>query len=161
MISMIVAIDRNNAIGRGGDQLAYISADLKHFKAVTSGHTIVMGRKTSNALPKGTLPNRRNIVITRNADCHIEGAEIVHSVDEAIEITRNDDVYVIGGGEVYRQFMPKAERLYVTEIDEQFEDADTFFPTIDMQEWLLIEEGEWQIDEKSGLQFRFKTLIRK
>ncbi|MCQ2226766.1 MAG: dihydrofolate reductase [Bacteroidales bacterium] len=161
MISMIVAIDRNNAIGRGGDQLAYISADLKHFKAVTSGHTIVMGRKTSNALPKGTLPNRRNIVVSRNADCHIEGAEIVHSVDEAIEITRNDDVYVIGGGEVYRQFMPKAERLYVTEIDEQFEDADTFFPTIDMQEWLLIEEGEWQTDEKSGLQFRFKTLIRK
>lgn len=161
MISMIVAIDRNNAIGRGGDQLAYISADLKHFKAVTSGHTIVMGRKTSNALPKGTLPNRRNIVITRNADCHIEGAEIVHSVDEAIEITRNDDVYVIGGGEVYRQFMPKAERLFVTEIDEQFEDADTFFPSIDMQEWLLIEEDEWQIDEKSGLRFRFKTLIRK
>lgn len=161
MISMIVAIDRNNAIGRGGDQLAYISADLKHFKAVTSGHTIVMGRKTSNALPKGTLPNRRNIVITRNVDCHIEGAEIVHSVDEAIEIMHGDDVYVIGGGEIYRQFMPKAERLYVTEIDEQFEDADTFFPTIDMQEWLLIEEGEWQTDEKSGLQFRFKTLIRK
>lgn len=159
-ISMIVAIDSNNAIGKNGDQLAYISADLKHFKEITTGHTVVMGRKTSDALPKGILPNRRNIIITRSHEFQRNGAEIAHDVQEVINMTHNDDeVIVMGGGEIYRQFLPIATTLYITEIDYSFQDVDTFFPPIDNQ-WAIDSQSEWFTDEKTSLNFRFVKYIR-
>lgn len=162
MISLIVAIDKRNAIGLNGDQLAYISNDLKHFKAVTQHHTIVMGRKTSNALPKGVLPNRRNIVLTRDKQWHCEGAEIAHDINQVLEMIRDDDeVFIIGGGELYNSFMPYAQRLYITHIDHTFPDADTFFPTIDTQRWCEVADktSEMFNDEKTGLNYCFKEYI--
>ena len=160
-ISIIVAVDSNMAIGRAGDQLAYISDDLKHFKALTSGHTVVMGRKTSDALPKGVLPNRRNIIVTRSNTFQREGAETVHSVDEALAlIADGDEVFIMGGGEIYRQFMPVANTLYITEIDYKFNDVDTFFPRIDEAEWHVTEHSEWQCDPKTSLTYRFITYKR-
>ncbi len=162
MISMIVAVDGHMAIGRAGDQLVYISADLKHFKATTQGHTIVMGRKTSDALPKGVLPNRRNVVVTRSATWHREGADVARDIDEAIAMTRNDgEVFVIGGGEIYRAFLSKAQKLYVTHIDHVFAEADTFFPQIDASIWRQDSLSELMTDEKSGLAFRFATYVRR
>ena len=158
---MIVAVDGNMAIGRQGDQLAYISDDLKHFKALTTGHTVVMGRKTSDALPKGVLPNRRNIIITRSTSFQREGAEIAHSVEDVEALIANDEqLFVMGGGEVYRQFLPLANTLYITEIDYKFPDVDTFFPKVNVTEWEMAESSEWQCDPKSHLTYRFITYKR-
>ncbi len=155
-ISMIVAIDRNGAIGKNGDQLVYISADLRHFKEITSGHTIVMGRKTSDALPKGTLPNRRNIIITRSTTWQREGAEVAHSVDDVLNmIAPHEELFVIGGGEIYNAFMPHATHLYVTEIDIEATNPDTYFPNIDKNKWKKTQTSEWFNDEKNNVRFRF------
>lgn len=161
-LSMIVAVDEQMAIGKGGDQLAYISADLKHFKSTTQGHTVLMGRKTSEALPKGTLPNRRNIVITRNYDWQCAGAEVAHSLADALALCASDDeVFVIGGGELYQQCMPLANKLYITHIQHTFAEADTFFPMIDSDLWQVTSQSETFTDEKTGLRFLFECLIRK
>lgn len=160
-IAMIVAIDRNGAIGKNGDQLIYISADLKHFKATTSGHTVVMGRKTSEALPKGILPNRRNIIITRSQAWSRDGAEVAHSVAETINMTtENEQIFVIGGGEIYKQFMPISNKLFVTEIDMEATNPDTFFPTIETSQWNKISTSEWLVDEKTNIRFRFVEYVR-
>lgn len=161
-IAMIVAIDRNNAIGKGGDQLVYISEDLKHFKATTTGHTVLMGRKTSDALPKGVLPNRRNIIITRSLSWQHEGADIAHSVEEAIGMIGDDEmVFVIGGGAIYKTMMPYAEMLYVTEIDKAFEEADTYFPVIDGEEWQMSNVSDWMNDDKNDVRFRYVEYQRR
>lgn len=155
-IAMIVATDRNGAIGKNGDQLIYISADLKHFKATTSGHTVVMGRKTSEALPKGILPNRRNIILTRSLSWRQEGAEIVHTPAEVLSITDHDEqIFVIGGGEIYSIFMPLAQRLVVTELDFVADTPDTYFPTISPEQWAVVSTSDWQTDEKNNVRFRF------
>lgn len=160
-ISMIVAVDENFAIGRSGDQLAYISADLRHFKQLTTNHTIIMGRRTSDALPKGILPNRRNIIITRQANWQCNGAEIVHSVDEAVQLCKNDEeTFVIGGGELYKQFLPIANTLYITRIEYSFDNVDTYFPKIEPQDWQLVDRSETMADEKTGLQFSFCKYLR-
>lgn len=153
---MIVATDKNGAIGKNGDQLIYISDDLKHFKAITSGHTVVMGRKTSEALPKGILPNRRNIILTRSTTWEQEGAEIVHIDIDVLAITNSDEqVYVIGGGEIYKLFMPFAQRLFVTEIDMIAESPDTYFPPINSNDWKIVNTSDWLVDEKSNVRFRY------
>lgn len=128
-VHIIVAIDRANAIGRAGDQLFYIKEDLRHFKELTMGHPIIMGRKTFEALPKGALPGRRNIVVTRNAAYQAPGAEIAPSVEGAIDLCADTDrVYIIGGAQIYAQALPPANVLHITEIDATVSDADTFFP---------------------------------
>ena len=158
---MIVAIDKNNGIGKGGDQLVYISDDLKHFKATTTGHTVIMGRKTSNALPKGVLPNRRNIVVTRSREWSHEGAETAHSVEEALSmIDRDEEAFVMGGGEMYKAFMPFADRLIVTTIDKAYDGVDTYFPVID-DRWQLTEASEWHHDDKNDVNFRYVQYNRK
>lgn len=155
MISIIVAIAENNAIGRQGDLLCHISADLKHFKAVTTGHTVVMGRATYLSLPRRPLPNRRNIVLTTGT-APIEGAEVVHSIDEALAAVQGEEeAFVIGGGQVYRQMLPMADRLYITHIDATFPDADTFFPAIDPEEWTLVSEEKYGSDESNPYPYRF------
>jgi dihydrofolate reductase len=158
-IAIIVAIDNENAIGREGDQLAYISGDLKRFRQLTTGNAILMGRKTFEALPKGALPNRRNIVLTRNKKRQFPGCEVAHSIDEAIELIQNNEkLFIIGGGEIYKAFMPLSETLIVTRIHHTFEDADTWFPKTDAVGWKMSEsEGPFS-DEKSGYRYSFETL---
>lgn len=161
ILSMIVAIDQNNGIGKGDDQLAYISADLKRFKALTTGHTILMGRKTFEALPKGALPNRRNIIITRQNDYVAPGADVVHSVSEALDICKNDKrIFVIGGGEIYKIFLPETQELYLTVIEHCFKEATVFFPEINMDDWTVTNEEGPFIDERSQLQYFYKNFQR-
>lgn len=129
VVSMIAAVARNGAIGKDGNQPFFIKDDLQHFKQLTLGHPIIMGRKTFEALPKGALPGRRNIVLTRNAAFHAPGAEVVSTPEQALALCAEaDEVFIIGGGEIYRLFMPLAQRIYLTEIDAEVPDADTFFP---------------------------------
>ena len=161
-ISIIVAITRNNAIGRSGDLLFHISEDLKQFKAVTMGHPIIMGRKTFESFPNGALPGRRNIIITRQEDYSANGIELVNSLQSAIDaVTDTDEAFVIGGGEIYRQALPLCSRLYLTEIDAEIADADTFFPEINREEWEIINQSEIKEDPRTGTQFRFTCLSRK
>lgn len=164
IISIIVAIASDGAIGRGGDLLFPISADLKRFKAITMGHPIIMGRKTFESFPKGPLPGRLNIVVTRNADYRPEGAVTAHSLDEAINAamaTGTDEAFVIGGAQIYEQAMAHAHRLYLTRIDAYAPDADAFFPDINAEEWSETEASPCQIDPRSGLSYRFVCLSRK
>ncbi len=155
MISIIAVIDSNSAIGKDGDQLAYISGDLQRFKSLTKGHPVVMGRRTNEALPKGALPMRRNIVLTRNELWRNDAVEIVHDKAQALEACAGADAFVIGGGAVYELFMPDAQRLYITEIDFAFDGADTFFPAIPVGQWRVGRTSEWMTDEKTGLRYRF------
>ena len=162
ILAMIVAIDQRNGIGKGDDQLAYISADLKRFKALTTGYTILMGRKTFEALPKGALPNRRSVVITRQTDYVAQGVDVVTSLDQALDICVGDEkVFVIGGGEIYKTFLPQTDELYLTQIDHTFSEATVFFPEINMKEWTIAnEEGPFR-DEKTQLNYSYQNLIRK
>ncbi len=162
ILSMIVAIDQNNGIGKGDDQLAYISADLKRFKALTTGHTILMGRKTFEALPKGALPKRRNVVITRQADYTAPGAEVVHSLEDALKLFSGDEkVFVIGGGEIYKTFLPDTDELFLTIIDYTFEEATVFFPEIYREEWTIVNEEGPFIDEKTQLRYSYQNLRKQ
>ncbi len=162
ILSMIVAVDQQNGIGKGDDQLAYISADLKRFKALTTGHTILMGRKTFEALPKGALPNRRNVVITRQSDYEARGADVVHSLDEALRGCEDDDkVFVIGGGEIYKTFLADTNELFLTLIEHTFEEATVFFPAINKEEWLIVNEEGPFLDEKTQLTYSYQNLRRR
>lgn len=154
-LSLIVAVAENDAIGKNNDLLWHISADLKHFKALTTGHCIIMGRKTYESFPKRPLPNRRNIVITNNMDYCEEGCEVVHSVEEAIALCKDDEQsFVIGGATVYRQFLPLVNKIYLTKVFATFE-ADTFFPEIDLSQFEQTAASEVFTDEKSGLRYQF------
>lgn len=127
--SAVVATDLNGAIGLNGQLIYPISEDLKHFKKITSGHTVILGRKTLETFPrKRPLPNRRNLILTHHTDFSCEGAEIFHSIEQVISAVKNDDeVFVIGGASVYQQFEPLLKRIYLTRILTAFESADTFF----------------------------------
>ncbi len=160
-IAIIAAIDSQNAIGKGGDQLAYISSDLKRFKQLTSGYAIVMGRKTFEALPKGALPNRLNIVVSRNKDLQLPCCVVVPSTKEAVEAAKNyTKLFVIGGGEIYKTFLPFSNKLYLTIIHYSFDGADTWFPQWAAEEWHCTEKSEVFTDEKSGLRYHYETLER-
>ena len=133
-ISIIVAVDRNWAIGNRGDQLFYIREDLRHFKELTFGHPIIMGRKTFEALPRGPLPGRRNIVVSRRGDYHPEGVEVAASLEDAIALCADaPEVFIIGGAQIYRQAFPIATDIYLTQIDAAAPEADTFFPTLEVE----------------------------
>ena len=161
-ISIIVATAQGNAIGRKGDLLFHISADLRRFKEITMSHPIIMGRKTFESFPKGPLPGRENIVITRQSDYHHDGITVVSSFSDALTAANGvDEAFIIGGGEIYREAMNHATTIYLTEIDAKVEDADTFFPTINPQEWEESEVGEWITDERSGVRYRFICLSRR
>ncbi|MDE6301510.1 MAG: dihydrofolate reductase [Muribaculaceae bacterium] len=160
-VEIIVAVGRDGAIGRRGDLAFHIREDLRRFKQLTMGHPVIMGRKTFESLPKGALPGRRNVVISSNPDYTAEGAEVVHSLKEAVELcTGSEKVFIIGGGQVYAQAMPLAERLHLTRIDADTPDADTFFPEIDSETWHETERSE-QASDPSGLTYRFITLEKK
>ena len=160
-ISIIVAIGERNEIGKNNGLLCYLPADLKHFKELTTGHTVVMGRKTFEALPKGALPHRKNIVLTRNKDLSFDNCLIYSSLFEVIDNEKdNDEMFIIGGGELYRQALALANKLYLTKIHAEFENADTFFPEIDYSEWVEVSREEHKADEKNPYDYTFLLLIK-
>lgn len=163
MLSIIVATASNNAIGKDNNLLWHISEDLKRFKEITSGHKILMGRKTFESLP-GILPNRPHIVLTRdnNFKVNSDKVTVIHNLDEVINNYKDSDeeIFIIGGGEIYNLLMPYANKLYLTKIKKEF-DADTYFPQIDINEWEVIHKSDDKTDEKSGLIFEFIDFIRK
>lgn len=133
-LSIIVAIAKNRAIGKNNELLWHISEDLKHFKSVTMGCPIIMGRKTYESIGR-PLPGRRNIVISRDTCIDISGCECFNSIDDAVNACKSEDkVFIIGGGDIYRQTLPLADRLYLTVVDREYE-ADIFFPEINMKDW--------------------------
>ncbi len=153
MISIIVAIADNRAIGKNNDLLWHIPADLKRFKRITSGHPVIMGRRTYESLPKRPLPNRRNIVITDIPGERFEGCEMAYSIDEAAALCHpGDENFVMGGASVYRQFLPITDRLYLTVVHKAFE-GDVFFPEIDFSKWKLMESEHFPPDEVNSFSY--------
>lgn len=162
MLSIIVAIGENNIIGGDNKLLWHIPNDLKRFKEITSGHTIVMGRKTFQSLPK-TLPNRYHVVITRDESFKFpdKNVEVVYSVDDIIRRykTSKEEVFVIGGGEIYKQLLPHCERIYLTKVKKAFE-GDTYFPDIDETQWKVNEVTAGILDDKNKIPHEFITLTK-
>lgn len=161
-ITIIAAMTRDGGLGRKGELLYRISADMKHFKAVTAGKPIVMGRKTFESFPNGALPGRQNIVITSDRSYDAPGISVAHSCDEALSMAGYaEEVMVIGGGEVYRQMMTKASVLELTVIDADAPaDTDTFMPAINFDEWTCGSMTEPVTDPKSGVSYRFVRYVR-
>ena len=158
-MNVIVAVDRNWAIGRDGDQLVYLSADLKRFKALTMGHAVVLGRKTLATFPGGRpLPGRRNLVLSRQAGLRAEGAEICPGM-AGLCAAAPEDAFVVGGESVYRALLPRCDTAYVTKIDAAYP-ADAWFPNLDEDpEWAVAEEeGPF---EEGGVSFRYLTYRRR
>lgn len=155
-LQLVVAIDEQGGIGKNNQLLWHLPADLKHFKEITSGHPIIMGRKTYDSIGK-PLPNRRNIVITRQKDLHIEGAEVVNSLAEAIDLVKDEKLaFIIGGAEIFKASLPLVNQIHLTIVHHTF-DADTFFPEINPAEWLELSKEEHQPDEKNAFPYTFIT----
>lgn len=152
-INIIAAVAKNRAIGKDNKLVYWLPNDLKRFKALTTGHTILMGRKTFDSLPKGALPNRRNVVVSRSVT-ELPGCDCYASIEEALKsCSPEEDVYVIGGESIYRQIMPLADRLCLTEIDDITEGADAFFP--EFTGWKEVEREDHGIDEKHHYRYSF------
>jgi len=158
MISLIAAIGKNNELGKGNTLLWHMPADMKHFIKTTALHAVIMGRKTFESIGK-PLPNRRNIVITRDANYHAKGVEIVHSLAGALDLFPNQDeeIFVIGGAEIYKQTMPIADKLYITHIDAEDSGADSFFPEIIPIVWNEVSHEEHQADKKNPFAYTFSV----
>ena len=159
-VTIIAAVARDGAIGIKGDTPFHISADLRRFKELTMGHPLVMGRKTFESLPGGALPGRRNIVVSRNGAWQAPGAERFDTIEEAIAACGDAEIMIIGGGEIYRQAMPLADKLLLTVIDANVPDADTHFPAISPDEWAVTEESAPHTDPRSGAGYQFVTYKR-
>lgn len=159
MISLIAAVAQNRAIGFQNRLLYWLPNDLKRFKALTTGHTIIMGRRTFESLPKGALPNRRNIVLSSQA-LQLSGAEVFSSLSQALAACDADeDIYIIGGASVYEQAMPLANRLCLTEIADTPDEADAFFPDYRNGQWSEACVEEHQPDERHAHSYRFVDYI--
>lgn len=160
-IHIIVALAQNRAIGYQNKLIYYLPNDLKHFKELTTGHTIVMGRKTFESLPKGALPNRRNIVLSRNKAYSPEGTEIFSSLEEALSsCQKGERVFIIGGEAVYAKALPLANELNLTYIEATPETADAFFPEINLDDWKEIKREVHEADEKHRQSYAFVDYIR-
>jgi len=160
-ISIIVAVGKNYEIGLNNELLWHLSDDLKRFKKFTSGHTVIMGRNTFLSLPKGALPNRRNIVISDNTEDDFPACEMADSIEAALKLTENEaECFVMGGGMIYKQMLPLAKRLYLTRVHKDFK-ADTWFPEIDASEWTEVETEKVPSGEKNEFDSSFHLLERK
>ena len=173
MLSIIVCISQTNrAIGYENRLLYHLPSDMARFRELTTGHTIVMGRKTFESLPNGVLPHRRNIVVSKSLK-EIDGGEVYPTLEEALRVAQDDtlsaakedagitsreEIFIIGGESIYRQALPAARKLYLTIVDKEPEQADTFFPAIDSLDW---EVAEKEMRNENGLSFSFLTYIRK
>jgi dihydrofolate reductase len=161
-ISIIVAVDRNMAIGNDNKLLFWLPNDLKRFKALTTGNTIIMGRRTFESLPKGALPNRRNIVLTSRADAQFAGAESFTSLEAALAACREDEhIYIIGGETLYRRAMEVADELCITEIDSAAPEADAYFPEIKAEVWKEKSRDAHPADEKHLCPYAFVDYERR
>ena len=159
-ISIIVAIAENFAIGKNNDLLFHLPNDLKRFKEITSGHSLIMGRNTLLSLPKWPLPNRRHIVVSDKTDDVFPGCEVVFSIEEAVEKVKGEnEAFIIGGGMIYRQFFPLANKLYLTVVHQPFE-ADIYFPEIDYSGWDETSREDFY-DDKNGFNYSYINLERK
>ncbi|MFC2080223.1 dihydrofolate reductase [Bacteroidota bacterium] len=160
-ISIIVAIAENNAIGKDNLLLWHLSDDLKRFKKLTTGKTVIMGRNTFLSLPNGALPNRKNIVITDQAEEQFEGCEMAYSIEDALKLAgETTESFIIGGGMIYRQMLPMAGKLYLTTVHKSF-DADTFFPEIDYSLWKELESEFVNSGEKNEYPHTYTLYSRK
>jgi dihydrofolate reductase len=158
---MIAAAGENNELGKENGLLWHLPDDFKRFKKMTTGHYIIMGRKTFESFPK-PLPNRTHIVITRNKNYQKEGAVVVHSLKEALQLVKEDaQPFIIGGGEIYKTALPEAEKIELTRVHGTFEDADTFFPEFSKEEWQLVSETKHGKDERHSYSFTYETWVRK
>jgi len=158
MISLIAAIGKNNELGKDNTLLWKLPADLKYFKETTSAHAVIMGRKTFESIGH-PLPNRRNIIITRDVKYKKEGTEVAHSVSEVLDLfpDKDEEIFVIGGAEIFEQFMPIADRLYITHIGAEDKMADVFFPDIIPVVWNEILHTEHEKDEKNPFNYTFSV----
>ena len=160
-LSIIVAVASDGAIGRANDLLWHLPADLKRFKELTTGHTILMGRKTFESLPRGPLPNRRNIIISRSLPAQ-PGAEVYPTIQQALVACASDEeVFIIGGGEIYRQLLPNTERIYLTRVQASFPDAEVFFPELDPTEWIEEAREVYPRDERNEYDTELLLLRRR
>ena len=159
ILSLIAAASENNVIGRDGELPWNLPDDLQHFKEITSGSPVIMGRKTFESIGRA-LPNRRNIVITRGNTYEAENCEIAHSIDDALSIISDEEeVFVIGGGEIYRQALLQADRIYLTRVHDVV-DGDAFFPEMDEDEWEEVSREEHTKDEKNNHDYTFLVYER-
>lgn len=162
MLSLIAAIAEDGAIGKQQALLCHLPNDLKRFKTITSGHTVIMGRRTFESLPNGALPNRNNIVVTHNKNAILKNARIATDIEEALLIEQPDkEQFVIGGATLYEQTITLADRLYITFIHHKFPEADTFFPTIDPAIWIEVEREEMPADERHPYPYAFVIYERR
>ena len=160
MLSGLVAMDKNRLIGKDNDLPWRLPADLAYFKKVTMGHPIIMGRKTFEAIGK-PLPGRRNIIVTRNEQYKQPGCEVLYSIGDIYKVGDGiEEVFVIGGAEIFKEVLPMMDRLYVTYIDEEFE-GDTYFPNINDNEWRIISEEPGITDKKNPYHYRFVVYERQ
>lgn len=163
MISIIAAIGKNNEIGKKNGLLWNLPADMKHFRKTTSEHTVIMGQKTFESIGR-PLPKRRNIVLTQDKNLKIEGVEIVHSLEELdilLKKEKDKEVFIIGGGQIYKLFIEKADKLYITYVNGEFKEADTFFPIIDEKIWQTIKNKKYLKDESNNYNLDFTEYIKK
>lgn len=161
ILSLIAAIGKNNEIGKRNELLWHMPEDMKYFRRVTSGHTVIMGQKTFEALGK-PLPNRKNIVLTKEKDFKAEGVEISNSLEKTVASLKNSDeeVFIIGGGQIYKQAMDMADKLYITHVDMEDKDADTFFPEIIPIVWNEVVHTEHKKDDKNPYDYTFSVYER-
>jgi dihydrofolate reductase len=173
ILSIISAVANNNEIGRKNDLLWHLPIDFKHFKETTTGHPVIMGQRTFESLgidldgnPGKPLPNRRNIVLTLDKDFKREGVEVYYSIEDLEKsltetMGKDEEAFIIGGGQIYKLFIDKADRLYITHVNAEFPDADTFFPTIEQNKWKIVSEDKHEKDEQNIYDCNFVIYERK
>lgn len=160
-LSLIVAMSEDRVIGRNGDLPWRLSADLRRFKRLTADHHVILGRKTYESLP-GALPRRTLVVVTRQPNFQVTGGFAVPDLESALQrVAHDDEPFVIGGAEIYRQLLPHAGKLYVTRVQTKVPDGDTFFPELDLKQWDQVGEEQGSPDEKNEFPYSFETFVRK
>lgn len=161
-ISIIAAIAENNAIGKNNKLLWRLPADMRRFKDLTTGHAVIMGRKTFESLPKGPLPNRKNVILTTMPEAGFVNCFACESMGAALDICeKEDEIFILGGALVYRQALRIADKMYITSVHGEFKDADTFFPVVNWDMWEEVERQEFPADAKHAYPYTFLTYHRK
>lgn len=161
MLTIIAAVAKNKALGKNNDLIWRLPADLKRFKKITLGHHVIMGRKTFESLGR-PLPNRTTIIISRNVSYKVEGCIVVHTLEAAILAAKEDNnPFILGGGEIYKQALLRADILDLTLVHHSFDDADTFFPEIDYNQWIEINREDFKADEQHAYDYSFVRYKKK
>jgi dihydrofolate reductase len=161
MISIIVAVSEDLGIGKDNELLWHISEDLKRFKKLTFGNTVIMGKKTWESLPRRPLTGRKNIVLTDDPQESIEFCVTAYSIEDALsKCTKEEEIFIIGGGSIYRQFMPLADKLFITHVHKRAP-ADIFFPAIDLSIWEVVEKEEFRVSENNSMPYTYTVYERK